>query len=68
MNNNIIYVEIDVDDQSFHGTALIPTTGEVADFNCRPNVKGFCNLLQILREKFPQFEKNRKFTIFFHHP
>jgi transposase len=56
MKENIIYVGVDVDDQSFHGSALIPATGELLDFKCRPNVKGLCNQLQILKDKFPKLE------------
>lgn len=56
MNEKIIYIGLDVDDQSFHGAALTAATGEVIEFKCRPNTKGICNQLRNLKEKFPEFE------------
>ena len=40
MNQNVIYVGIDVDDARYHGSALDKQTGEVLDFQCRPTLKG----------------------------
>ncbi len=34
MNQNVVYVGIDVDDVSYHGSALDKHTGEVLDFHC----------------------------------
>tara|TARA_B110001454_G_scaffold219185_1_gene250977 strand:- start:1933 stop:2265 length:333 start_codon:yes stop_codon:yes gene_type:complete len=54
--NGKIYIGLDVDGQSFHGAALIAGTGEVIEFQCRPNTKGLINQLQNLKNKFPEFE------------
>ena len=56
MNEKIIYVGLDVDDQNFHGAALIPATGEVIEFKCRPNTKGLINQLQDLKVKLQDFD------------
>lgn len=40
MNGNVLYVGIDVDDVSYHGSALHRGTGEVLSFQCRPTKKG----------------------------
>ncbi len=40
MNQNVVYVGIDVDDVSYHASALDRRTGEVLDFRCRPTLKG----------------------------
>jgi len=56
MNEQIIYVGLDVDDQNFHGAALIAGSGEVIEFKCRPNTKGLINQLQNLKDKFPDSE------------
>lgn len=56
MNEKIIYIGLDVDDQSFHGAVFIKTTGEVIEFKCRPNTKGLVNQLQNLKTKFQGFE------------
>lgn len=34
MNQNVVYVGIDVDDVQCHGSALNKATGEVLDFRC----------------------------------
>jgi hypothetical protein len=39
MSEKIIHVGLDVDDQNFHGAALIASTGEVIEFKCRPNTR-----------------------------
>jgi hypothetical protein len=36
MNQNVVYVGIDVDDVQYHGSALDRQTGEVLDFRARP--------------------------------
>jgi len=54
MNEKIVYIGLDVDDQSFHGAALMPDSGELIEFKCRPNIKGILNQLEILKTKFPQ--------------
>ena len=56
MNEKIIHVGLDVDDQNFHGAALIAGTGEVIEFKCRPNTKGLVNQLQNLKTKFKDFD------------
>ncbi len=56
MKEKVIYIGLDVDDQNFHGAALIAETGEVIDFKCRPNTKGLINQLQKLKIKFPELE------------
>ncbi len=40
MNQNVIYVGVDVDDKRYHGSALDKRTAEVLDFQCRPTLKG----------------------------
>ena len=52
MNQNTIYVAIDVDDVRYHGSALNPTTGERLDFDCRPTLKGLVGQLEKLRGCF----------------
>ena len=56
MNEKIIHVGLDVDDQNFHGAALIASTGEVIEFKCRPNTKGLENQLLKLKTKFQDFD------------
>lgn len=36
VNGNVVYVGIDLDYVSCHGSALHPGTGEVLSFQCRP--------------------------------
>jgi hypothetical protein len=36
MNQNIVYVGLDVDDTEYHGSAVDKTTGEIIHFKCRP--------------------------------
>lgn len=45
MNQNIVYVGIDVDDVRYHGSALNPSTGEILAFHCRPTLKGLVGQL-----------------------
>ena len=35
VNQNVIYVSVDVDDERYHGCALDESTGEMLDFRCR---------------------------------
>lgn len=48
MNQNIVYVGLDVDDTEYHGSAVDKTTGEVIDFRCRPTLKGLLGQLDKL--------------------
>ncbi len=52
MNQHTIYVGIDVDDIRYHGSALIPSTGEMLDFDCRPTLKGLAGQLEKVRGGF----------------
>ena len=52
MNQNEIYVGIDVDDVRYHGSALDKRTGEVLDFQCRPTLKGLVQQLDKVRQYF----------------
>ena len=52
MNQNVVYVGIDVDDVSYHGSALDWHTGEVLDFRCRPTLKGLVGQLAKVSEYF----------------
>ena len=45
MNQNIIYVGLDVDDTQYHCPALNKRNGEVVDFRCRPTLKGLLSQL-----------------------
>ena len=53
MSKNIIYVGVDVDDQSFHATAFMPDTGEIYEYKVKPTLKGLENKLEELKKKFP---------------
>ena len=52
MNQNIVYVGIDLDDVRYHGCALNPGTGEIREFHCRPTLKGLVGQLEKVREYF----------------
>ena len=52
MNQNVVYVGIDVDDVSYHGSALDRHTGEVLDFQCRPTLKGLVGQIEKVRKYF----------------
>ena len=52
MNGNVVYVGIDVDDVSYHGSALHRGTGEVLGFQCRPTLKGLEGQLEKARKYF----------------
>jgi transposase len=53
MNQNVIYIGLDVDDTRYHGSALNTETGEVITFKCRPTLKGLLGQLDRLRKCFP---------------
>jgi len=53
MNQNILYVGLDVDDTQYHGSAFNQDTGEALDFKCRPTLKGLLNQLDKLANHFP---------------
>ncbi len=38
MNENIFFIAIDVDDNSFHGCGINKMTGELREFKCRPTL------------------------------
>ena len=40
MDQNVIYIGIDVDDVRYHGSALDKSTGEVLDFRLQPDRVG----------------------------
>ena len=48
MQQNILYVGLDVDDTQYHGSAFSKDSGEVVDFKCRPTLKGLLNQLDKL--------------------
>jgi hypothetical protein len=52
MNQNIVYVGLDVDDTEYHGSAVDKTTGEILHFKCRLTLKGLLNQLQTLGKHF----------------
>ena len=52
MNQNVIYIGIDVDDVHYHGSALDKCTGEILDFRCRPTLKGLVVQLEKVCEYF----------------
>ena len=52
MNQNILYVGLDVDDTQYHGSAFNKATGEVIDFKCRPTLKGLLTQLDKLQRHF----------------
>ena len=53
MQQNILYVGLDVDDTQYHGSAFNKNTGEVLDFKCRPTLKGLLNQLARMAGHFP---------------
>ncbi len=53
MNQNILYVGLDVDDTQYHGSAFNKDTGEVIDFKCRPTLKGLLQQLDRTARHFP---------------
>lgn len=55
MSNSLIYVGIDVDDNSFHFSVLFPTTGEMLEHKTRPTLKSLVSKLDEIKIKFPQY-------------
>ena len=53
MKQNILHIGLDVDDTQYHGSALNQTTGEILDFQCRPNLKGLLSRLDKLDKYSP---------------
>lgn len=56
MNKNVLYVGIDVDDNSFHVSAFIKESGEIIEGKCKPTIKSLQNHLEDLQTKFPDFK------------
>jgi len=56
MSKNIIYIGIDVDDNSFHITGIINDTGEVLETKCKHTVKNLENKLSHYNDKFPYYD------------
>jgi len=56
MNQNVIYVGIDVDDERYHGCALDKGTGEVLDFRCRSTLNGLVRQLNKVQDYFRDVE------------
>lgn len=52
MNENVVYVGIDVDDERYHCSALDQSTGEVLDLRCRATLKGLLKHLEKQTENF----------------
>ncbi|MBI2521088.1 MAG: IS110 family transposase [Bdellovibrio sp.] len=52
MSKNLIYVGVDVDDNSFHFTAYFPKTGEVLESKSRPTAKGLISKMEGIKKKF----------------
>ena len=52
MDQNVIYVGLDVDDVRYHGSALDKQTGEVLDFHCCPTLKGLVQQLEKVHQYF----------------
>jgi len=55
MSKNVIYVGVDVEDNSFHFTVYFPITGEVLESKTRPTVKSLVNKLEDIKSKFPDY-------------
>ena len=53
MNKNVIYVGIDVDDNSFHVSAFLKESGELIEKKSKPTVKSLENVIKDLEAKFP---------------
>ena len=51
--NEILFVGLDVDDNAFHGCALIASLGEIIEFKSRPHVDGLAKKLCELQSRFP---------------
>lgn len=55
MNKSVIYVGIDVDDNSFHFSAFFPATGEMLEHKTRPTLKSLISKLTEIKSKFPEY-------------
>ena len=55
MNENVIYVGLDVDDTQYHGAAFDQQTGETIGFKCRPTLKGLVRQLEKLQSSFKDY-------------
>jgi hypothetical protein len=51
MNQNVIYIGLDIDDNQYHGSALNTETGEVITSKCQPTLKGLLGQLDRLRKR-----------------
>lgn len=52
MDQNILFVGLDVDDSQYHGCAFCTDTGEQLAFQCRPTLKGLISQLEKLSSHF----------------
>jgi hypothetical protein len=56
MNQNVIYIGIDVGDERYHGCALDKSTGEMLDFRCRSTLNGLVRQLNKVQDYFCDVE------------
>jgi len=61
IRQNIFYVDLDVDDTQYYGSAFNKDTGEVVDFKCRPTLKG--NSSSDLLGRLPAVREVKTFDI-----
>ena len=54
MSKSLIYIGIDVDDNSFHFCAFFSATGEVIENKTKPNLKSLLNKLEEIKNKYPE--------------
>ena len=52
----VIFVGLDVDDNSFHGCAFLKESGEIIEFKTRPHIDGLSKKLREIAKKFPNCE------------
>ena len=52
----VIFVGLDVDDNSFHGCAFLKESGEIIEFKTRPHIDGLSKKLREITKKFPNCE------------
>ena len=55
MQTNIIYIGLDVDDNSYHGCGFKPDSGEIIEFKLRPTLKALMDKLQNIQKLHPNF-------------
>lgn len=53
MQTNVIYIGIDVDDNSYHGCAFNHNTGEIIDFKTRPTLKPLVEKIKAFQNAYP---------------